>query len=137
MLKKILFVAVLFLLVACSDENQVSQSSQPQKQVPAEVNQLVASDANHYLVFFINPAGAPCRQQNAILQSMAGELNGKVNVRYMQTTVQEDLQYFYSYGIRGLPSLLLADANGNEIKRLAPGVNPPEAVRDLLRAIPN
>lgn len=137
MLKKLLLVATLFLLVSCSDEAQVSQSAQPQNQASAQVDQLVDSDANHFLVFFINPDGAPCRQQNAILQSMAGELNGKVNVRYLQTTVKEDLQYFYSYGIRGLPSLLLADANGKEIKRLAPGVNPPEAVRDLLKVIPN
>ena len=143
MLRNFFTVAALFMLFACSDENQVAQSAQPQKAAPAvasvaspAVSQATA-DADHFLVFFLDPNGAPCRMQNSILEGMADELKGKVNLRYVQTTVPDDRQYFYSYGIRGLPSLILADASGKELKRLPPGVNPEERVRDLLQTIPN
>jgi len=42
---------------------------------------------------------------------------------------------FAQYGIRALPTLLLADASGNEIQRLAPGVKNQEEIRILLQAI--
>lgn len=140
MLKKLFLVASLFLLFACSDEASVAQSSQTQSPssaatTPAAEQPAVAAD--HFLVFFLDPNGGPCRMQSSILDGMADELKGKVNLRYVQTTVKDDLQYFYAYGIRGLPSLLLADATGKEIKRLPPGVNPAEAVRDLLTSLPN
>jgi len=143
MLKKLLIVVVLLFLFGCSEEAPVTQTSQPQKSAPAVASpatpalQQVATDADHFLVFFLDPNGGPCRMQSSILDGMSDELKGKVNLRYVQTTVKEDLQYFYAYGIRGLPSLLLADASGNEIKRLPPGVNPAEKVRELLQEIPN
>lgn len=142
MCKKILVVVSLLLLAACSDETQVAQTPQTQTtaQPPAASAPAVsqpAADADHFLVFFLDPNGGPCRQQNAILEGMSEELQGKVNLRYVQTTVQDDLQYFYAYGIRGLPSLLLADGTGKELKRLPPGVNPAERVRELLQTIPN
>lgn len=137
MLKKILFVAFLFLLFACSDETQLRQSSQPQQTSPETAVTENAPTADHLLVFFMDPNGGPCRMQASILDGMSEELKGKVDLRYVQTTVKDDLQYFYAYGIRGLPSLLLADVNGKEIKRLPPGVNPAGKVRELLQAISN
>ena len=139
MLKKILIVASLFLLFACSDETQYSQSGQTQQMAPGDAPSAAADVAaeDYLLVFFLDPNGSPCRMQASILQGMDEELKDKVSVRYVQTTVKDDLQYFYAYGIRGLPSLLLADATGKEIKRLSPGVNPAEKVRELLQAIPN
>ena len=140
MLKKILVVASLFFLFGCSEQAPVAQPTQTQKTTPpasSPASEQVATDADHFLVFFLDPNGGPCRMQNSILEGMAEELKGKVNLRYVQTTVKDDLQYFYAYGIRGLPSLLLADASGKEIKRLPPGVNPAEKVRELLQAVPN
>ena len=143
MLKKILIVVALLFLFGCSEEAPVAQTAQPQKAAPtasvpaAPTSQQEMTDADHFLVFFLDPNGGPCRMQNSILDGMTEELLGKVNLRYVQTTVKDDLQYFYAYGIRGLPSLLLADADGKELKRLPPGVNPAEKVRELLQAIPN
>lgn len=142
MLKKILIVISLFLLFGCSDEAPIAQNAQPQKAAPAAIvaapaASQVTADSDHFLIFFLDPNGGPCRMQSSILQEMSEEFKGKVSLRYVQTTVKDDLQYFYAYGIRGLPSLVLADASGKEIRRLAPGVNPAENVRQLLQAIPN
>jgi len=144
MLKKIFVAALVLFLFACTEDAPVSQTSHPQQAAPAVVETQTASTAqppvpaaDHLLVFILDPNGGPCRMQNSILEGMADELKGKVDVRYVMTTAKEDLQYFYAYGIRGLPSLLLADATGKEIKRLPPGVNPVDKVRELLQAIPN
>lgn len=138
MLKKILVVAFLFLLFACSEDTQVTQTA-TQNTAPdaTSVVSSVATAADHVLVFFLDPNGGPCRMQDSILSGMAEEFKGKVDLRYVQTTVPDDRQYFYAYGIRGLPSLVLTDATGKELKRLPPGVNPAEAVRELLKTIPN
>ena len=74
--------------------------------------------------------------QNNILKEMAGELNGKVAIQYVQTTVQADLNIFNQYGIRGLPTLILAEAGGKEINRLPPGVKSSDEIRLLLQSIP-
>ncbi len=74
--------------------------------------------------------------QAAILDEMAGELNKKVDIQYVQTTVPVDRDLFYQYGIRALPTLLLADSAGKEIKRIPPGVKNASDIRTLIQFIP-
>ena len=74
--------------------------------------------------------------QGDILNQMSAELDGKVLVRPVQTTVPTDRDIFYAYGIRALPTILLADSAGKEIKRLSPGVHSAETIRGLLTQIP-
>ena len=75
--------------------------------------------------------------QANILKEMADELSGKVDIQYVQTTIPIDRDIFYQYGIRALPTLLLADNSGKEIKRIPPGVKNAGDIRTLLQAIPN
>jgi thioredoxin 1 len=84
------------------------------------------------LVFFMNPNGQPCQIQDRILREMAGELSGKTDVVYYRTTSGEDLQRFQQYGIRSLPTLLLTDASGKEIRRATPGIQSAAQVRQLV-----
>jgi len=74
--------------------------------------------------------------QNTILKEMAGELSGKVDIQYVQTTVPADLNIFNQYGIRGLPTLVLADASGKEINRMPPGVKRSDDIRLLIQSVP-
>jgi thioredoxin 1 len=84
------------------------------------------------LVFFMNPNGAPCQQQDRILQDMSGELRGKVEVVYYKTTTPADIARFQQYGIRALPTLMLVDASGKEIRRATPGIQSAAQVRQLV-----
>jgi thioredoxin 1 len=84
------------------------------------------------LVFFMNPNGAPCQTQDQILQQMAPELKGKAAVVYYKTTVPTDIAMFQQYGIRALPTLLVTDASGKEIRRATPGIQSAAQVRQLL-----
>ena len=67
---------------------------------------------------------------------MSKELKGKVNIKYVKTTVQNDRNFFYEYGIRALPTLLLADSTGKEITRLPPGIKNAAAIRNLINFMP-
>ena len=85
------------------------------------------------LVFFMNPGGAPCQMQDRILQEMAPELKGKAEVVYLKTTVAGDIARFQQYGVRALPTLIVTDASGKEIRRATPGIQSATQVRQLVQ----
>lgn len=137
MLKLISSLILALALVGCSQDQQAQQTPQPASSQPtADTAAATPEIADHLLVFFIDPNGGPCQMQGSILKQMSAELDGKVLVRPVQTTVPADRDLFYAYGIRALPTLLLADSTGKEIKRLPPGVQPAETIRSLLAQIP-
>lgn len=87
-----------------------------------------AKEKNHLtdkpkLIFFINPNGRPCQMQDEIITEKIEELSKTVELIYYSTTEEKDMKYFYSYGIRSLPSLIVVDKNGKELKRFSPGIH--------------
>jgi thioredoxin len=141
MYKYIIFSTLLLLLTACSaDEqpNKPSSSAKPEMQSTnaSATSAAIRQAASHKIIFFLDPNGGPCRLQVSILNDMADELRGTVDIQYVQTTVTGDRDTFYQYGIRALPTLLLADASGKEIKRMTPGVKQPADIRHMIQSIP-
>lgn len=141
MLRNILLILVLGLIIGCSTEQQAIDSSQSDTVEPQAVTSSqstpteAAEELSFNLVFFLDPNGGPCIKQNSILENMSGELNGKVNLRYVSTTVEDHRQLFYHYGVRALPTLLLADSSGKEIKRMTPGIKNVADIRSFLQSI--
>ncbi len=141
MFKNIAVILTLILLIGCSQEQPAEQKAQatpaptpPQSQTHQAQNS--PKEAGNLLVFFLDPNGGPCQMQGKILNQMSSELEGKVLIRPVKTTVPVDRDIFYAYGIRALPTILLADSAGKEIKRLPPGVHAAETILDLLNQIP-
>ena len=141
MLRDIVFTLLVLFLFGCSSDQQSAESTPPGQPEavrtasgPSPQNMGILADYN--LVFFLDPNGGPCRMQDSILMEMSDELNGRVNVRYVKTTVPADRNLFYHYGIRALPTLLLADSSGKEIRRMPPGVKNAADVRSLIASIP-
>lgn len=138
MLRGVVLLLACALAAGCSDgkggDSSVSQAN-AKNMAAVSSGQFNMLEARHHLVFFLDPQGGPCRLQAEILSGMRDDLRGRAEVRYVQTTVPEDRRLFALYGIRALPTILLADASGNEIQRLAPGVKTPEEIRMLLQAI--
>lgn len=87
-----------------------------------------ASASGRQLLFFMNPDGYPCQVQLEILNGVADSLSKVAQVVYIKTTVPADMQKFEAYGIRALPSLVVADKNGRELERFAPGIQSADAV---------
>lgn len=88
--------------------------------------------ARQRLVFFMNPNGMPCQMQDRILREMGKDLTARADVVYVKTTDPADLPQFGRYGIRALPTLLVTDADGREVRRATPGIQGAEQVRKLL-----
>ena len=80
------------------------------------------------LLFFMNPNGRPCQMQDAIIREMGTSLSDVATVKYVKTTNREDYPTFRTYGIRGLPSLIVLDGKGMELKRFTPGVQSAETI---------
>ncbi|MCW8893851.1 MAG: hypothetical protein OQK50_00895 [Deltaproteobacteria bacterium] len=130
-------IIAALVLFGCSQDQPAQQATTT---VPIATEQANSANkapevADHLLVFFLDPNGGPCQMQDKILKQMTTELDGKVLIRPVQTTVPADRDLFYAYGIRALPTILLADSSGKEIKRLPPGVQTVETVRGLLGQI--
>ena len=120
---------LLVAFVSASIASPASAQSQKSVTTKATASQPTALPR---LVFFMNPNGAPCQMQDQILQQMAPELKGKAAVVYYKTTVPTDIAMFQQYGIRALPTLLVTDASGKEIRRATPGIQAAAQVRQLL-----
>lgn len=132
MFRNVILMITFILLLGCSQEQPAQSAAQS---TPAEQNTSETSE--NLLIFFINPDGGPCQMQGRILSQMSADLEGKVTIRPVKTTVQSDMDIFYAYGIRALPTILLADSAGKEIARLSPGVHAAETIRGLLNQIPD
>jgi thiol-disulfide isomerase/thioredoxin len=89
----------------------------PEKQVPAVK-----------ILFFMNPNGHPCQMQNAILEEIKDSLTNLATITYIKTTEPADRDAFETYGIRGLPSLIIVDKDGKELKRFTPGIQSKETI---------
>lgn len=141
MLKYVFFISLFFFVTACSPDEQPGKSSSSLEAGAQNISSVSAPGLTHQaadfkLMFFLNPDGGPCRMQDTILREMAGELSGKVDIQYVRTTVAADRNIFNQYGIRGLPTLVLADAGGKEINRMPPGVKRSDDIRLLIQSIP-
>lgn len=94
--------------------------------------QKTAPQVKPTLVFFMNPNGAPCQQQDQIIQHAKAEIEKFAQIRYVKTTVPTDRDSFYQYGIRSLPNLIVVDAQGKELRRFAPGIQAIETIMNGL-----
>ena len=85
------------------------------------------------LVFFMNPYGGPCQMQDRILRDMGAELTERAQVVYYKTSEPADIARFQEFGIRALPTLVVTDANGRELRRATPGILQMPQVLNLLK----
>ncbi len=86
------------------------------------------------ILFFINPHGRPCLIQLSILDEMKDKLADLATVKQVSTIVPEDRATYYKYGVRALPSLILVDNSGKEIKRFPPGIQSEKTILEALNS---
>jgi thioredoxin 1 len=96
--------------------------------VAAEKKSAATKPAKPTLLFFMNPAGRPCQTQDQILAEGRNKWESLATLRYVRTDVRADRDVFYQYGVRSLPNLILVGADGKEITRYSPGIQPVDAV---------
>ncbi|MBP1691288.1 MAG: trxA [Bacteroidetes bacterium] len=74
---------------------------------------------------------APCRMVAPILEDLAKEYDGKLNVYKIDTEKEQELAAMF--GIRSIPSLLFVPLEGKP--QMAAGALPKEAFKDAIKTV--
>lgn len=131
-------VVALLTAPACARDASLAKKPAPVAEVaPAATPAAVptASPApKPVLVFFMNPAGRPCQIQDQLLAESKAQWEPLADLRYARTDLPSDREVFYRYGVRALPTLVLLDPAGRELKRFPPGIQQPATILDGVRA---
>ncbi len=120
----------LAALEPCKNTQTVTfQADQPIEAVFAST----AVQQKGMLLLFINPNGAPCQMQMKIIIENAEEIEKRYFIRPIQTTEPKDRTFFYQFGIRSLPAIILLKANGEILHRFPPGIQTKQQILDAMR----
>ncbi len=119
------------LLAAALSAGAASAAGAPARPVAAHAQPVKAPLPR--LVFFMNPNGMPCQMQDRILRDMGAELTERAQLVYYKTTEPADIARFQEFGIRALPSLVVTDPSGREVRRATPGILQMPQVLKLLQ----
>jgi len=84
------------------------------------------------IVFFWLPSGAPCQQQDKILQALEKE---KPELKVTRVDVNDPASSVLAnkYGIRTVPSSVILDEKGATIKQFTPGVQTEATLKKYLK----
>ena len=74
---------------------------------------------------------APCRMVAPILEDLAREYDGKINVYKIDTEKEQELASMF--GIRSIPSLLFVPMEGKP--QMAAGALPKDAFKDAIKSV--
>lgn len=129
-------VGIAVVVARTQTANLAPASAAPVASTPAPQGTQAAAPATaaavtrpkRQLLFFMNPNGVPCQTQWGILNNVADSLLKVADVVYIKTTEPNDMAKFEAFGIRGLPSLVIADEQGRELSRFSPGIQSADAV---------
>ena len=129
-------IAVLVFLIGCNKtEAQANQSSSPvaQSTVDQSNSSQPTVQGQPTLMFFMNPGGRPCIIQDSIITEMGDSLTNKATVFYVRTTEMTIARpLFQKYGVRGIPAIIVLNADGSVKERLQPGVKGASAIYDAI-----
>lgn len=138
-LKIPLFIVVFLFLGAATafagERSAVAEYVKIQMTADTSSEGTTVGNKKGMLLFFLNPGGRPCQAQARILNEHTPELEKHVDIIGVSTTVAAHRQYFYSYGVRQLPQMILADNDGKPIHRFSPGIHPYEEIMVAIRQL--
>lgn len=92
-------------------------------------DEFIKSQTKNVLVDFWAPWCGPCRMLSPILEKIADEHSSELIVAKINT--DEDSDAAARYSVRALPTMILFDTTGKEIKRLVGALNKSDLEKKL------
>ena len=140
MIKKIIFsAAIVGLLTAVSCKNSGSATGMSddslKKQTDQKSTQISQKSQKGTLLFFMNPDGPPCQEQDQYINQKKTDIEKHVTIQYVKTTETSDRDSFYQYGIRALPSIIILDSQNNIAKRFTPGIQSADKILEEINKL--
>ena len=127
-LKKIIITLLIVLFVGILGFNIFKGSS-----TDSQANSTASStNQGTEIVFFWLPSGAPCQQQDKILQALEKE-KPKLKVTRVDVNDPASSVLANKYGIRTVPSSVILDEKGATIKQFTPGVQTEATLKKYLK----
>jgi len=117
---------VLFLAGAATAGDPPAPLSTP------ELKKTIGAGKKITVVFFLNPNGGPCKEQNEVVQKLQKDRKNNFNLVYVSALEQVNQQAFYDYGVRSLPTLVVVDSKGKIARFFPPGIQAYETLSAAL-----
>ncbi|THB70285.1 MAG: hypothetical protein D6B28_09615 [Gammaproteobacteria bacterium] len=137
-MNKILAIATLICISICSvgfagtQQPQLKENAKESAKTNTKANATIEKGT---LLFFLNPNGYPCQQQDKILKQNMNNIQAKADISYISTTDPMSRFSFNRYGVRRLPSLILLNANGEISKHFPPGIRSAEEINNAINEL--
>jgi thioredoxin 1 len=123
-------LGIVLSVGACSKDSGASSATLAPRSTPGLAQVLDAGKKT--VVFFLNPNGVPCQNQNQILDKLYADEKGNFSIAYVNALNPADEKAFYDYGIRSLPSLVLVTGKGEIARYFPPGIQSYETLQAAL-----
>ena len=114
-----LFLALLLLLllvaIGCATSNSIAQTGQSGADLTSITLPQALTNGKPTLAEFGRGTCVPCKEMKPILENLAVEYQGKLNVSIVSVDTFRDLTNYY--GIMAIPTQIVFDSNGKELFR--------------------
>ncbi len=134
-MRKLAVIISSLVLLSIAAGCQSATQNTPAPRSTADIGRAIDS-GKKTVVFFLNPQGVPCGQQNEILKQLYQDKAGDFTIAYASAINPADEKAFYDYGIRSLPSLVLLDSKGNVSRHFPPGIQSYDTLAQALKETP-
>lgn len=125
------FLSILLIAVGCTAQNSEKQS--PESEVSDSTSSVKAQALP--LVTFVELGSVkciPCKMMQPIIDEIAEEFAGQVQVVFHDVWTEDGKPYANLYDIRGIPTQIFLDKEGNEYFRHT-GFFPKDEIVKILR----
>ncbi|MCK4906880.1 MAG: thioredoxin family protein [Spirochaetes bacterium] len=127
MIKKMLFITLIFFLISCDSKTKGAQGSAGKQSQKKPVKQYQVT-----LVELGSVRCVPCRMMTPVLETVKKKYGAKVNIIFYNVWKSKNRKYARKYRVRVIPTQVFLDKDGVEYFRHE-GFFPLDKVEEIIK----